>query len=156
MKAEEAGEATGWRWFWFFLTIFAVWIGFMLVQARRSANPVIVSRPQVLSADAVVEGTWRPGKPILEVERVWWGTSELKGQAIEISGMVAERAPAGARAIVPLSRVENKWQVAPLPPATGAAPGTVVPEAYPAVPQVERQFVQILDSRRQARADSGP
>jgi hypothetical protein len=127
-----------------------VWAATMLYLVLTSANPPIVSRPQVLSADAVVEGVLEVGvSTLLKPDVVKWSRrplalSDLPKDGVLIADQKADWMKSGVRAIAPITEVApGRYRVQPIPfevesprwgPETGPAP------IYPATDVVRRQF----------------
>jgi hypothetical protein len=119
-----------------------------------SANPVVVNRLQVQSAQVIVQGTWLPGHPPqLAVERTW----KLPLNVPHITVREAPGVSAVGRAIVPLTRVgpnlyeitqgdlptiPERQAVESLPEAARLA--QVRPYVYPATPEVVQQIEALL------------
>lgn len=132
------------------LAAMILWAAAMLYLVLTSANPPIVSRPQVLSADAVVEGVLEVGvSTLLKPDVVTWSRrpleiSELPKDGILIADQKASWMKSGARAIAPIEEVApGRYRVQPIPfevesPRTG--PETGLAPIYPATNVVRRQL----------------
>lgn len=136
-----------------------VWIAFLLYTALKTANPVIVSRPQVLAAPIVVEGQWQGAGEGLIVERVWRGEAALLGKQLAVEDFeLAQGAGSADRLIVPLEPVgDDRFRVAPTrriqkisTKATPTRPSEEqvsvvdVEQVYPATAPVIRQFEELF------------
>lgn len=123
-----------------------VWAGAMLYLVVTSANPPIVSRPQVLSADAVVEGVLEVGKEstTLKPDKVLWSRRILELTDFPKDGiLVADKATwakTGMRAIAPIEEVSpGRFSVQAIPfevQAPSAPPAPI----YPASDVVRKQL----------------
>jgi hypothetical protein len=136
--------ATVWRVRAAFLGLI-VWAGAMIYVVAVSANPPIVSRPQVLSADAVVEGVLEVGNEItLKPDKVLWSRRILELTDFPKDGiLIAERATwvkNGMRAIAPIEEVSpGRFSVQAIPfevQALNAPPAPI----YPASEVVRKQL----------------
>jgi hypothetical protein len=132
----------------------AVWFGFLAHQVWRYANPVVVSRPQLLVAPLVVEGRLLDGPARVVVERVWWGADrfDVLGKELAIEEAKFPAHAAGELWIVPVAptRRESSFRVQPIP-----LPGVErdVPDIYPATDAVRRQVEQLLTERKRLEGD---
>src|SRR3954467_10298656 len=85
-----------------------VWAAAMLYLVFTSANPPIVSRPQILSADAVVEGVLDVGQETrVKPDAVKWSRrplelSDFPANGILVGDQKASWMKTGVRAIAPL------------------------------------------------------
>jgi hypothetical protein len=136
------------------LAAMILWAAAMLYLVLTSANPPIVSRPQVLSADAVVEGVLEVGvSTLLKPDVVTWSRrplelSDLPKDGILVTDQKASWMKSGARAIAPIAEVApGRFHVQPIPfevesprwgPETGPAP------IYPATNVVKRQLEPLM------------
>jgi hypothetical protein len=133
------------------------WIGILAALWWYSANPVVVNRVQVLHADLIVLGEWRPGDPPqLTVERSWKGTpsgSTVAVRQTELAIKMNGANPSG-RFVVPLTRITpDLYEITqgvlgnpPEHPQPGAElrPAEVRPHIYPAGDDVIRQLEGLL------------
>jgi len=134
-----------------------LWAAAMLYLVVTSANPPIVSRPQVLSADALVEGTLDVGAQIrLKPDVIVWSRrplqlSDLPADGILIADQSAAWMRTGVRAYAPLREIEpGRFTVQPIPfeverpqiqPDVGPAP------IYPATNVVRRQLTPLAPKK---------
>lgn len=125
------------------------WIGFLLYEVITTANPVILSRPQILAASVIVEGVAADGESI-KVDKVWWGDPKLQGTQLKLTSPL-DLAP-GARLIAPLEPTgeESVYRIAP--PATGFEKMRTAQRSgkiYPATAEAIRQLQRLTDWRKQ-------
>ena len=140
------------------LAAMLLWAAAMLYLVLTSANPPIVSRPQVLSADAVVEGVLEVGvSTLLKPDVVTWSRrplelSDLPKDGILITDQKAGWMKSGVRAVAPISEVApGRYSVQRIPfevesprfgPETGPAP------IYPASNVVKRQLESLAPRKK--------
>lgn len=127
-----------------------LWAAVMLYLVFTSANPPIVSRPQILSADAVVEGVLEVGEETrLRPDAIKWSRrplklSEFPDKGILIADQKASWMKSGVRAIAPVQEASpGRFRVQPIPfevdsPRTG--PETGFAPVYPATNVVIKQL----------------
>lgn len=127
----------------------ACWVGFLLYEVVTTANPVIVSRPQLLSAPLVVEGiVTAPTK--LRVQTVHWGDTQLQGQEIVLTENVPF--PRGTSVIAPVEPQGKQFRMATASTGFESAKHQQPREyrrMYPATDQARSQILQLLDWRSQ-------
>jgi hypothetical protein len=127
-----------------------LWAAAMLYLVFTSANPPIVSRPQVLSADSIVEGVLEVGaETYLKPDLVKWSRrplrlADLPAKGILVTEQKASWMKTGVRAVAPLQELApGRFRVQPIPfevesprtgPETGPAP------VYPATNVVLKQI----------------
>lgn len=58
---------------WLCGVVFAIWVAFLIAETLLTANPIIVSRPQILMAPIVVEGRPKWDEKLVEVQAVTKG-----------------------------------------------------------------------------------
>lgn len=149
------------RWLLFFLALFAVWVIFMIREVVHNARSVVVSRPQILAADVVVEGEFAEDPGSFVIRRVWWGPSEWKDEAIVVRGL-PDPDPDPGRVVLALERFgQDGFRLQGIPAGSGALPAADAPAWYPPSAAVQRQLVSLLDERRRqndaaARARTQP
>ena len=123
-----------------------LWAAAMLYLVATSANPPIVSRPQVLSADALVEGVLEVGSATtLKPDVILWSRrplelNEFPKDGILIADQKAAWAKNGGRAIAPLEEASpGRFRVQPIPFEVKDPVGSPAP-IYPASNVVRKQL----------------
>ena len=88
MSGQEQAKATcpGQRHRFFLAAgLMVLWLAFLLYQTLVTTNPVIVSRPGLLSTPIVVEGTLTTTDPaVIKVKRVCWPPESLVSSQDEL------------------------------------------------------------------------
>lgn len=130
------------------MVILIAWIVFLAATVWRTANPVLISRQQILTATLIVKGKFRLEPVRLEVLTVWRGDATLVGKTLDIVGFAP---PADFNAevsyIVALEPIGNrKARIAETPSEPGI--GTVIDDrVYPATQQALQQLKELLEAR---------
>lgn len=127
--------------------VLALWFAFLIHSVRTSANPVILSRPQLLSAPVIVSGRWLDDPPRIKVERVWWGDASFADAELAMVGPEPGRKE--GKLLVPLeSAGESTYRVVRVPPEPGFHRIARDPRVYRATDAVVEQLEGLLASRR--------
>jgi hypothetical protein len=133
-----------------------VWAAAMLYLVATSANPPIVSRPQVLSADALVEGLLELGPSVLlKADVVLWSRRPLEIKDLPADGVLIADKPAswmksGMRAIAPLEEsAPGRFRVKPIPFEVLKPKGPPAP-IYPATDVVRKQLEPLVSGKASA------
>jgi hypothetical protein len=95
----------------------AIWLGFLLLLAVRTANPVTVNREQLLASDAVVVGVpeRRSEDGVgLAIEETLRG--EDLPPLVSVTGLGTERLEPDERQLVALLRDGDRFVITPVPP----------------------------------------
>lgn len=123
------------------------WIGFLLAQVLTTANPILLSRPQILSAPLIVEGQLVKSSAF-QVQKVWWGDPKFEGQQLELNPPLS--IPTEAPLIAPLRSADQGKTFAVAAASTGFArlPDASETRVYPATEQARQQLQQLLDWRK--------
>jgi hypothetical protein len=126
------------------------WLAFILYQVFVFANPPLVSRPQVLSADAVVEGKLqiKGGEIRLHVTRVLWARKPLEPKDFDESGVPVRRSIAGwerdgARVYAAVQKTGGGFRIQTVPTEDRQQRIQDPEPIYPALPIVERQLDEL-------------
>jgi hypothetical protein len=126
--------------------LLAGWVCFLTWQVVWYSNPIVVSRPQLLTAPIVAEGDLLADPPRLQVERVWWGELAPKTITLHMNQQdVAALLQDEHRFVVPL--VEGKAETYYI--WRNGAGGRAV---YPATAGVLKQVETVLAHRRDQAA----
>jgi hypothetical protein len=134
--------------------LFAAWFGFLAYEVATSANPVILSRPQILASDVVVEGRLLRSPSRVAVEKVWWGDESLRGKELNVSGLAFAESP--STVIVALQQAgKDRYRIQPIPADAGADRDVEAPGFYPAEPEVLKELSKLLDFRRSETPSRG-
>ncbi|QDU61167.1 hypothetical protein Pan216_20210 [Planctomycetes bacterium Pan216] len=122
-----------------------LWFCFLLVQVLTVSNPVILSRPQILTASAVVTGKFVGEPPQFVIENVWRGDQALQGTTIALSGVDTPEAPAGQTFLVPMEKVDDaSFRVVAVPVFFGGMFEGDRRRVYRWTPAVAKQLQGIL------------
>jgi len=141
------------------ILLFVGWLGFLAYLALLKANPVVVSRWQMMAATHAIvaqitlDSDGRP-KEIAHVEQVFPEKSQdgpAIGQDLELSGLPKAHLPSGKpfaagerRYLIPLTKeAGNQFHVVALPPSPGYDFSSRL-LIYPWTPDVERQVRELL------------
>lgn len=131
----------------------ACWVGFLLYEVVTTANPVIVSRPQILSAPLIAEGiVTAPTK--LRVLTVHWGNRDLQGEEIILSEPAPF--PRGTSVLAPLEPHGDQYRLAAASTGFENAKHQQPREyrrMYPATDQARGQILRLLDWRSRQEKD---
>ena len=151
----DSTDARGGRWRYRLAAVAClVWFVYILYETVRSANPPIVSRPQVLAAASLVEGTLKieNGSRRIVVDKVLFSrrglsAKDFPAEGVAVTGRTAPWQINGAKAFAPL------MELGPRDYAVQQIPFDVVAEAdvapiYPATPGVERQLNELLPAAK--------
>jgi hypothetical protein len=133
------------------LVLFVVWISWLGMQAIRYANPIVVSRAQLLEAqyNVVVElSAEADGKPSpnVQVKSVLGHPADgpAPGQSIQVQNLSKAQGFTGnGMYALPLVKRGSDYFVADMPLDPGFTPSTtnpIPPRIYPWTRDVERQF----------------
>ena len=132
------------------------WAGTIAWLAWTSANPVLVSAPQTLSADAVVVAQLSADGDRLEILRVRWTRRPLPAGAmpkrLSLAGVpLPDKAAAKGVFWAPAAMRPGGWEVAEIPDETpdGLRVGVPRRPVYPDAPGVAAQFDALLPAERQ-------
>ena len=147
--------------------LFLGWLGYLAYLVRWTANPIVLSRPQLLVSDFDVIAEVNSTKDPVKVLSVLYPPSEKgqEGKEITVTNLEQCKPPPRAdqkaadvpldfsgpgRYLLPLQRVspddQTRFQVVPIPPSPGFAAeprGPGPPRIYPANPtndEVIRQY----------------
>ena len=122
------------------------WFGFLFYETLATANPVIVSRPQVLGAPLVVEGTLSADPPRLRVDRVWKGDPSLRGEELALDRLPPSLDGADKVYVVPLEpALREGYRIFGIPVESAFRGHSRAEERiYPATDSVRRQLENIL------------
>jgi hypothetical protein len=133
-----------------------VWASAMLYLVVTSANPPIVSRPQVLSADALVEGVLELGPSVLlKPDVVLWSRRPVELKDLPADGVLIADKPAswmksGMRAIAPLEETApGRFRIKPIPFEVLKPKGPPAP-VYPASDVVRKQLEPLAPRKASA------
>jgi hypothetical protein len=141
------------------ILLFGGWLGFLAYLALLKANPVVVSRWQMMAATHAVvaqitlDSDGRP-KVTAHVEQVFPEASHdgpAVGQDLELPGLPKAHLPSGkpftageGRYLIPLTKeAGNQFRVVALPPSPGYDFSSRL-LIYPWTPDVERQVRELL------------
>jgi hypothetical protein len=134
------------------LLLFALWVGFLGVLAVKTADPIILSRPQILvsTLDVIAEVSETSGKasPRIQIQEVHWPkqAERLVGQEIEVANLPAASGWRGAgRYIVPLVQQDGVYLVASVPRSPGFV--GLPPRIYPLTEATRAQLDEIKKPR---------
>lgn len=120
----------------------ALWGITVVVLWLTTANPAVLSRPQITRADFIITATRPdPDKKILKVEKVWRG--HLETAEVTISNLdkpTPVKMPAGETFIVPLSRARNGLKITTLREQQERTP----PLVYRATPEAILELQKLL------------
>jgi hypothetical protein len=134
--------------------LFAGWISWLIYLTLTSANPTVLSRPQLLVSTlevvAQVPGiTAEP--PEVSVERVYWPTeqqNQWQGKKIIVNNLSECQGWSGpGEYLMPLSSEGQSFRVTPIPPSPGYSRNGP-PVIYAWTPQVARQLDTIAHPAR--------
>ena len=141
--------------FWLLVSgiLFLIWIGVLGFLAATTAEPVVLSRPQLLvsTLDVIADIEEENGAPktAVRVEEVHWpaAAAKRKGQPLEVAQLnEAEGWRGPGKYVLPLVERDGIFLVAPLPRSPGFA-GTVgklhPPRIYPLTADTRRQLESI-------------
>lgn len=127
------------------LFLFVLWIGFLLSETVLTANPVIVSRPQIINAPLIAEGRPNWTEMLFEVGGVLKG--ELPGNSkIHVENLqLAEKGGEGDRFVLPLMSTDSgSYRIVAVPTEEWTSPNAAVYLVYPASEEVRSQIAAIL------------
>jgi hypothetical protein len=151
---------------WFLIAAFGLavaWTGWLIYLVVMTATPIVISQPQLDTAEVLVEARLpaevtdftevlvthvHRGHMIL---RRWPGANAEKEQRIHVTNLKGIRGWRGAGDyILPLHAGDGAFMVAGIPPSPGFLPPAnhdrVAPVIYPATPSTRRQLETILQS----------
>jgi hypothetical protein len=154
--------------------LFLTWIGFLVYLVARTRDPVILSRPQLVVASAVVvadiqEKDGRP-MPTVTIKRVAWALGHadplFAGTPLIVDGLADCGPGQGWKGpgeyILPLTKRKpdsgNTFEVTPLPLSPGYAPQYVTVELVQTGPDKEKvaELVDTLFGRADKKGDIPP
>ena len=122
------------------------WLAFLVYQVIWFSNPVLLARPQVLTAPIIVEGdVTADGK--FRVERDWWKASSLVGSELDVIDLPESTAQSGF--IVLLEKVGNeRYRLWRAPNDPGFPLSASPPVFYPRNRASLQQLAELLRVRR--------
>ena len=120
----------------------AAWGLVVLVLWLTTANPVVLSRPQIAKADFIVTASRPdPKKDRLQIEQVWRGELELGEMTVRnLDEPAPVKMPVGEKFLVPLSRARGGLKITTLDRQLAKNP----PLIYRATPEAIRQLQDLL------------
>lgn len=126
----------------------SLWGIFVLALWLTSADPVILSKPQIGRADFIVTASRPdPRKNRLLIEQVWRGQLEPGELVIlNLDKPAPHNMPAGKKFIVPLSRARGGLRITVL----GEQSDKIPPLIYPETPDAIRQLQDLLAEKPQS------
>ena len=132
------------------IVLTALWGLVMLVLWLTTANPVVLSRPQIAKADFVVTASRPdPKKDRLHIEQVWRGELEAgELTVLNLDKPAPVKMQPGEKFIVPLSRARGGLRITTLEKQFAKNP----PLVYPATPEAIRHLQDLLAEPTQKKA----
>ena len=132
----------------------AAWTGVIAWLAWTTANPVVVSAPQALVAEALLR--CRRGEAEWTVIDVGWRRPGVAAETLPKSLPAEAAAPppsANGEWLVPAVRQAGKWEIARIPAESANVLMAGLPRqpVYPNMPAVVRQFDTLLAPPQMAR-----
>ncbi len=145
--AERLSNVWRFRVLKFLIVVSIAWFGCIVFLAVTSANPLVVSQPQINQSQVVVSAAIPAAESeVIVVERVWAGDVKVgeKLSVLQIHDTPAvqhartEKQPADQLYIFPLTRFGRFYRITTLPHQTSA------PIIYPVTPETIDQVKQAL------------
>jgi hypothetical protein len=151
--SSAASVSNGRRWlFRGSLALLIGWLLFLLYLVLTTANPVIVSRPQVLTAGIIIVGRIEQ-PPELQVEEVLLGDPQLIGKTLQIADFKPSvSVKQNERYILPLEHLGDHYRIHLVPLEAGVDPAKRDGRIYRDTPEARRQVDELVAFRRKMEA----
>ncbi|MGL4464874.1 MAG: hypothetical protein ACRC1K_22210 [Planctomycetia bacterium] len=135
--------------------VLAGWLAALGTLVFGLANPVLVSRPQLLVAPTVVAGRFDLEKKLTVLEVVWDSQGLKPDTTLDLVLPKDKTPPTDGIYFVPLRPLpDGRWAIQQIPAEVGADEPPDSFRIYPVNDQVRRQFAEIAAARGEAGAPS--